>query len=177
MARQRTCSLLRRRGTPAGGLLLLCAVLALPARAATPAPDPPPVAVAPEPPPVTRTQPAQARLAPVTVAPAPVVRRAAPVVRSRSAQTPSARRDPVVKRTPVAKTKAKAKAVARPAPATTLAAPVPHDRFRLPVVALVTADALDRGLLAFAGTLLLVTTLSGGMVLWAGRRLLEEGVL
>ena len=40
-----------------------------------------------------------------------------------------------------------------------------------------TADELDRGLLAFGGMLLLVTTLSGGMVLWAGRRVLKEGVL
>jgi len=44
--------LLRRRGTPAGGLALLCLVLAVPAQAAAPAPDPPPQAVAPEAPPV-----------------------------------------------------------------------------------------------------------------------------
>ena len=51
MARRGSWSLLRRRGTPAGGLALLCVVLAVPAQAATPAPDPPPEAVSPEPPP------------------------------------------------------------------------------------------------------------------------------
>ena len=69
MARQGRRSLLRRRGAPVGGLAVLCVVLAVPARAATPSPDPPPDAVAPEPPPVTRTQPAQVRSAPATVAP------------------------------------------------------------------------------------------------------------
>ena len=42
MARRGRWSLLRRRGTSAGGLALLCVVLAVPAQAATPAPDPPP---------------------------------------------------------------------------------------------------------------------------------------
>ena len=151
----------------------MCVVLAVPAQAATPSPDPPPAAVAPEPPPVTRAKPAQIRRAPVTVAPASVVPRAAPVVRAQPVQTPAAKPKPVVKRKPVAK----AKRVARPAAATTVSAPVPHDRARVPVVALVTADELNRGLLAFGGMLLLVTTLSGGMVLWAGRRVLKEGLL
>ena len=87
--------------------------------------------------------------------------------------------------TPAAKPKSvKAKPVAnakpmvtRPAASKTVAAPVPHDRARLPLVALVTTDDVNRGLLAFAGTLLLVITLSGGMVLWAGRRVLKEGVV
>jgi hypothetical protein len=53
---------------------------------------------------------------------------------------------------------------------------VPHDRARLPLAALVAADELNRGLLAIAGILLLVITLSGGMVLWAGQRALKEGL-
>ena len=168
--------MLQRRGTPVGGLALLCVVLAVPAQAAAPTPDPPPEAVAPEAPPVTtRSQPAQVREAPVTVAPTPVIRRAAPVVRAQPAQTPPAKPNPVVKRKSVAKPKANR--VTRPAAATTVAAPVPHDRARLPVVALVTADELNQRLLAFGGMLLLVTTLSGGMVIWAGRRVLREGLL
>lgn len=167
--------MLQRRGIPVGGLALLCVVLAVPAHAATPSPDPPPSAVAPEPPPVTRTQPAQVRQAPVAMPPTPVARRAAPVVRAQPAQAPAAKPNPVVKRKSVAKPKAKR--VARPAAATTIASPVPRDRARLPVVALVTADELNQGLLAFGGMLLLVTTLSGGMVLWAGRRVLKEGLL
>ena len=158
--------MLRRRGTPAGGLALLCVVLAVPAQAATPVPDPPPAAVAPEAPPMTRTQPAPARSAPVVVTPKPVVHRAAPVVRAQPVQAPvatpkPAARKPIVQKQPVA------------APERAQ----PHDRNRVPLAALVVVDELNRGLLAFGGVLLLVTTLSGGMVLWAGRRMLKEGTV
>ena len=172
MARRGRWSLLRRRGTPAGGLALLCVVLALPAQAATPAPDPPPGAVAPEPPPAARTQPAPVRSAPVVVAPAPVVHRAAPVVR---AQPPVAKPKAVVKKEAVAK--AKPKATGRPLPGRTVVGAIPHDRARLPLGVLEAADELDRSLLAVAGALLLVITLSGGTVLWAGRRALREGLV
>ena len=77
MARQGRWSLLRRRGSPAGGLALLCVVLAVPAQAA-PSPDPPPAAVAPEPPPVRYDTRAPVRSAPATVAPTrPTLRRSA----------------------------------------------------------------------------------------------------
>ena len=162
--------MLRRRGTPAGGLALLCVVLAMPAQASTPAPDLPPEAVAPEPPPVTRTQPAPARSAPVsTPSSAPVVGSApavvAPVVRVASAKSKpkpkSAARKPVVQK----------QRVAVPERAQ------PHDRGRVPLATLVVVDELNRGLLAVGGLLLLVTTLSGGMVLWAGRRVLKEDMV
>jgi hypothetical protein len=168
MARQGRWSLLRRRGSPAGGLALLCVVLAVPARAAAPTPDPPPAAVAPEPPPVTRTQPARVRSAPVSVAPAPVVHRAAPVVRAHPPQAPAARTKAVVKPKVVAKPKPKP--VKRTA-ATKSANVPPHDRGRVPLAALVpTADELNRGLAALAGLGLAFVALGGAVVLVAARR-------
>jgi hypothetical protein len=158
--------LLRRRGTPAGGLALLCVVLVVPARAATPSPDPPPAAVAPEPPPVARTQPAPVRTAPVsTPSSAPVIHRTAPVTRAQPVQAAAAKPKPVVKKKPVANTKP----VKRPVATKTVAA-VPHDRARLPVSALVAADELNRGLLAFAGFALLLVALGGAMLLGVARR-------
>ena len=154
-----------------GALAVLCVVLAVPARAATPSPDPPPNAVTPEPPPVTRTQPAPVRSAPVsTPSSAPVVRtaprrsslRAVPAASATSKPKPTpAARKPVVQK----------QRVAVPERAQ------PHDRGRVPLATLVVVDELNRGLLAFGGLLLLVTTLSGGMVLWAGRRVLKEGMV
>ena len=149
-----------------GALAVLCVVLAVPARAATPSPDPPPNAVTPEPPPVTRTQPAPVHSAPATVAPAPVVHRAAPVVHAQPVQAPAAKPKPVVK--PKAAVKAKPKVVAQPA--TTKTAAVPHDRARVPLAALATADELDRGLLAFAGFALLLVALGGAILLGVARR-------
>jgi hypothetical protein len=162
MARRGSWSLLRRRGTPAGGLALLCVVLAMPAQAATPAPDPPPEAVAPEPPPVTGTQPEPVRSAPVIVTPAPVVHRAAPVTRAQPAQAPAAKPKPVAK--------AKPKAVARPAPKPVAATRVPHDRSRVPLAAVVTVNELDRSLLTVAGIALLLVALGGAVLLAAARR-------
>ena len=157
--------MLRRRGTPAGGLALLCLVLALPAQAATPAPDPPPQAVAPEAPPVTRTTtPAPVRKAPVVVAPAPVVHRAAPVTRAQPMQKPAATPRHAAKQKPVARTKPTKPVV------TKTVVVVPHDRARLPVGALVAADELDRGLLLFAGGALLLVALGGSVVFVAARR-------
>ena len=117
MARQGRRSLLRRRGAPVGALAVLCVVLAVPARAATPSPDPPPNAVTPEPPPVTRTQPAPVRSAPATVAPAPVVHRAAPVVRAQPVQAPA--REAEARREAEGRREAKPKVVAQPAAAKT----------------------------------------------------------
>ena len=78
MARRGTWSVLRRKGSQAGGLALLCAVLVLPAQAATPSPDPPPLAVAPEPPQARRAAARNSALTRATgarvVAPSPVVR-------------------------------------------------------------------------------------------------------
>jgi hypothetical protein len=111
------------------------------------------------------------RSAPVVVAPAPVVHRAAPVT---SAQPSVAKPKAVVKKQPVAK--AKPKATDRPVPSRTVVAPAPHDRARLPLAVLEAADEFDRSLLAVAGALLLVITLSGGTVFWAGWRALREGL-
>ena len=147
---------------------MLCVVLAMPAQAA-PSPDPPPVAVAPEPPPVARTQPALVRSTPVTTpSAAPVIDRIAPVSRGQSVQKPAAKPKPK----PAAR-----KPVAQKQPVTAPVHVQPHDRNRVPLAALVVVDELNRGLLAFGGVLLLVTTLSGGMVLWAGRRVLKEGTV
>ena len=149
-----------------GALAALFVVLAVPARAATPSPDPPPNAVTPEPPPVTRTQPAPVRSAPSS---APVVRSAPSVVApgvpaasatSKPKPTPAARKPVVQKQRVAAPERAQ-----------------PHDRGRVPLATLVVVDELNQGLLAFGGLLLLVTTLSGGMVLWAGRCVLREGIV
>ena len=72
MARRGRWSSLRRRGTPAGGLALLCVVLAAPVQAATPTPDPPPAAVAPEAPPAAKPAPVPRASVP---SPARIVRR------------------------------------------------------------------------------------------------------
>jgi protein TonB len=147
-----------------GALAALCVVLAAPARAATPSPDPPPNAVTPEPPPVTRTQPAPVRSAPATVAPAPVVHRAAPVVRAQPVQAPAAKPKPVVKPKPI-KRAAVAKHPVRQAPA------VPHDRRPVPLASFVpTVEELNRGLAAFAGFGLAFVALGGAVVLVAARR-------
>ena len=169
MARQGRRSLLRRRGVPVGALAALFVVLAVPARAATPSPDPPPNAVTPEPPPVTRTQPAPVRSATVsTPSSAPVIHRAAPVTRAQPVQKPAAKPkpEPAARKPIVHKQQVAAPERAQP-----------HDRNRVPLAALVVVDELNQGLLAFGGLLLLVTTLSGGMVLWAGRRILKEGIV
>jgi outer membrane biosynthesis protein TonB len=157
--------LLRRRGTPAGGLALLCVVLAVPAHAATPAPDPPPEAVAPEAPPVTRTQPAPARTAPVsTPRSAPVIHRAAPVTRAQPVQKPAAKPKPVVKPKPTKRATVTKRTVV-PASAD------PHDRGPVPLAAFVpTVEELNRGLAAFAGLALAFVALGGAVVLVAARR-------
>lgn len=147
-----------------GGLAVLCVLLAVPARAATPSPDPPPNTVAPEPPPVTRSQPAPVRSAPATVAPAPVVHRAAPVVRAQPAQAPAAKPKPVVKPKPIKRTVVTKRAIEP-------AAVVPHDRGPVPLAALVpTVEELNRGLAAFAGLGLAFVALGGAVVLVAARR-------
>ena len=141
---------------------MLCIVLAVPARAAAPSPDPPPDAVAPEAPPVTRTQPAQARSAPATVAPNPVVHR--PVVRAQQPQAPAAKPKPVVKPKPVKRVAVTKRAAVPPSA-------VPHDRGPVPLAALVpTVDELNRGLAAFAGLGLAFVALGGAVVLVAARR-------
>jgi hypothetical protein len=154
-----------------GAFAALCVVLAVPARAATPSPDPPPNAVTPEPPPVTVTQPAPVRSATVsTPSSAPVIHRAAPVHRTRAqpVQKPAAKPKPE----PAAR-----KPIVQKQQVATPERAQPHDRNRVPLAALVVVDELNQGLLAFGGLLLLVTTLSGGMVLWAGRRVLREGIV
>ena len=163
MARQGRWSLLRRRGTPAGGLALLCVVLAVPAQAATPTPDPPPVSVAPEAPPVTRTQPPPLRSAPVTVAPRRVGQRAVSLERAQPALTPAAK--PKARPTLPVKKAAAAKRPIVPASA------VPHDRGPVPLVDFVpTVEELNRGLAALAGTGLALVALGGALVLVAARR-------
>jgi hypothetical protein len=141
---------------------VLCIVLVVPARAATPAPDPPPDAVAPEAPPASRTQPAPVRSAPVTVA--PVVHREAPVARAQRPQAPAAKPKPVVRSKPVKRTAVTKRTVVPPSA-------VPHDRGPVPLAALVpTVDELNRGLAAFAGLGLAFVALGGAVVLVAARR-------
>ena len=154
--------MLRRRGTPAGGLALLCLVLAVPAQAAAPAPDPPPEAVAPEAPPVARTtSPAPVRKAPVVVA--PVVHRAAPVTRAQPVPKPAATPKPKHSITKVVVVKNPKPVVKKPA--------VPHDRRPLPLARFVpTVEELNRGLAALAGVGLALVAVGGALVLTAARR-------
>ena len=161
MARRGRRSLLRRIGTPAGGVLLLCAVLAAPLPAATPTPDPPPVAVAPEPPPVTRSRPAPVRRAPVSSS-APVVGSApAAVAPARPAAAPQAKRKPAARRP----------AVPKPQVAAPPVRAQPHDRSPVPLAALVLVDELpNRGLLLLGGVALLVVALGGAVVFITARR-------
>ena len=96
---------------------------------------------------------------------APVVRPSAPtVVRTAPASKPAAR------------PKSRPAAAKRPPAATPrIAARPPHDRGPVPLVALVTTEAaFDRFLLALAGALLGLVTLSGGFVLQVARLWLEE---
>ena len=160
--------MLRRKGSQAGGLALLCAVLVLPAQAATPSPDPPPLAVAPEPPQARKqppvTQPSPVRRAPVVVAPSLVVRpqavRSVPAATTVAKPRPSARQQAKPK-PPVARQEAKPVAERR----------VPPDRPRVPLAAFVpAADELDRGLLALAGGVLAFVALGGAVMLVAARR-------
>lgn len=141
---------------------MLCIVLVVPARAATPSPDPPPDALAPEAPPAARTQPAPVRGAPVTVA--PVVHRAVPAVRAQPPQAPAAKPKAVVKPKPVKRTAVTKRTVVPPSA-------VPHDRGPVPLAAFVpTVDELNRGLAAFAGLGLAFVALGGAVVLVAARR-------
>ena len=171
--------MLRRRGTPAGGLALLCAVLVLPAQAATPAPDPPPLAVAPEAPqpepaPVAKTS--AVRHDPVTttvVTPAPVVTRTVevPVVVTRAAPAkPAAAVRPSKKPKRTANTTSPR---VKPKPAAVTR--VPHDRRRVPLAAFISSvDEPNRGLLAFAGIVFAFVALGGAVVFFAARRELGE---
>jgi hypothetical protein len=168
-------SSLRRSCAPTGALALLCLVFAATSLAATPAPDPPPVAVAPERPPVAKTVPAPVQRAPVT---SRVVRPPAPVVRVRPTAAPTAK--PTVR---VAKAKVARKAVPKPVhrskPASAVAAArPPHDRARVPLVSFVAPEAgFDRGLLALGGVgLLLVALGSAVMLVIARRQLLLAGI-
>lgn len=83
--------------------------------------------------------------------------RSAPAATPASTQKPKPGPSRVVERRPVAKAAA---AVAR----------APHDRGRVPLAVLVTADELDRGLLAVAGIALLLVALGGAVLLAAARR-------
>jgi hypothetical protein len=109
------------------------------------------------------------RSAPVsTPSSAPVIHRTAPVTRAHKVQKPA----------PNPKTKPAApKAIVQKQPVAAPERAQPHDRNRVPPASVVVVDELNQGLLAFGGLLLLVTTLSGGMVLWAGRRVLREGIV
>lgn len=164
MAGRGVGSSLRRKGAPLGALTLVGLVLALPARAATPAPDPPPSAVVPDPPAAAEPAPP-----PVTRAPAPTPR--TPVVRAAVVPAPVAKptrargaTPPAPKTTPALPARA-----ARPAPEPVVRAP--HDRHPVPLVALlVPGGELDRGLLAVAGVALLLVTLGGTVVLAVARR-------
>lgn len=185
MARQGATSSLRRICTPAGGVLLLCLVLAGSAVAASPTPDPPPLGVAPEQP-QPEPEPAAPKQAPVVsqapavtrtvVTPAPVVTRTVvtPVIVTREvpvrpAATPAkqatAKPKPAARATPKPKPKAAAK-VAAVEP--TLP---PHDRRPVPLARLVpSAEELNRGLVALAGGGLAFVALGGAVVLLAARR-------
>jgi hypothetical protein len=153
----------------------VCLVFAATSLAATPAPDPPPVAVAPERPPVAKTVPLPVQRAPVrsgkaTVAPVRVVHRAAPVVRGQSAQLPAAKPKRAVRPKPT-----KSATVTKPAAPikrnVVSASAAPHDRGPVPLAALApTVEALNRGLAAFAGVALAFVTLGGALVLVTARR-------
>ena len=82
-----------------------------------------------------------------------------------------------MKATPKAKPAAKPKAAAKPTVRVVepvAAARVPHDRARVPLVAFVAGKTLDRGLLAVAGTALLLVALGGAVLLGVARRQLQE---
>ena len=174
MAKSLVGSSLRRFGAPIGALASLCLVIAAGSLAATPSPDPPPPAVAPEPPPVATATPEPVRQAPVRTS-APAVQRAAPPQAVGSSSPPASR----ATRAEAPAVKPKPTATKQPATVERVAAAAraPHDRSPVPLVALVTAEAsFDRGLLTFAGLLLALVAVSGGLLLQIARRALAEGV-
>ena len=169
-------------GGALGAAGVACLLFLVPvSSAATPAPDPPPVAVTPDAQPTTapvRRAPAVTRTV-VTPPTAPVVTRTVvtPVIVTREVPVrPVA--TPVQQRQakPKAAAKAKPKPAAKPKPeqAVVRTSP-PHDRNRVPLARFVpTAEELNRGLVMFAGLALALVALGGGVVLGAGRDALKE---
>jgi hypothetical protein len=148
--------------------------------AATPAPDPPPVAVTPDVQPTTapvRRAPAVTRTV-VTPPTAPVVTRTVvtPVIVTREvpvrpAATPAQQRQ--AKPTPKRAAKPAPRAKPKPEQAV-VRRPPPHDRNRVPLARFVpTAEELNRGLVMFAGLALALVALGGGVVLGVGRGALK----
>ena len=175
-------SSLRRLRAPAGVVLLAALVLGGSAVAATPSPDPPPLAVTPDPVPTrprsdptpTRSVAAPPRAsqpAPTPVAVSPPIVRTAPAVVSRP---PGAA--PKVKR-PAAKPSKQRTARVATAKTPQVIASLPRDRPLLPRLAaavVVRAEPLDRGLLALGGAVLALAALGGAVVLLAARQALRE---
>lgn len=165
-------SSLRRSCAPTGVLALLCLVFAATSLGATPAPDPPPVAVAPELPPVAKTVPARVpvRRARATVAPVRVVHRAAPAAAAQPARLPTAKLKPTLRPKPTKRPRATERATLIKRNAVT-ASKAPHDRGPVPLAAFApTVEELNRGLAAFAGAALAFVALGGALVLLTARR-------
>ena len=165
-------------GGALGAAGVACLLFLVPvSSAATPAPDPPPVAVTPDAQPTTapvRRAPAVTRTV-VTPPTAPVVTRTVvtPVIVTREvpvrpAAAPAEQRQ--AKPKPAAKAKPKPAAKPKPEQAVVRTLP-PHDRHPVPLARFVpTAEELNRGLVALAGGGLGFVALGGTVVLLAARR-------
>jgi hypothetical protein len=144
--------------------------------AATPAPDPPPVAVTPDAQPTApvRRAPAVTRTV-VTPPTAPVVTRTVvtPVIVTREVPVrpaPVQQRQAKPKPKAAVKPKPAVRAKAKPEQSVARTLP-PHDRHRVPLARFVpTAEELNRGLVALAGGGLGFVALGGAVVLLAARR-------
>ena len=161
------------------------------AGAATPSPDPPPLAVAPDLPGQADPRTVQApavQAAPATVEPTQVTPRpAVAVVTPRVAMTPPDVAPPAATVAPKAVTRpakrTRPRRVAQPATPKVVAEQAPPPRAtprdrpllpRLAAAAVVRAEPLDRRLLALGGSLLALAALGGAVVLVAGRQALRE---
>jgi hypothetical protein len=147
--------------------------------AATPAPDPPPVAVTPDAQPTApvRRAPAVTRTV-VTPPTAPVVTRTVvtPVIVTREVPVrpaPVQQRQAKPKPKAAVKPKPAVRAKAKPEQSVARTLP-PHDRHRVPLARFVpTVEELNRGLVMFAGLALALVALGGGVVLGVGRNALK----
>jgi outer membrane biosynthesis protein TonB len=160
-------SSLRRSRSPLGILLLVGLVLASPAWAQTPAPDPPPSGLAPDPPPqAAAPPPAPAPTPPPPAAPTPAItdvvetprpaaREPAQPARPEQKRKPKPEPKPAAKQPPAVDSQPRDSTMPRP----TLDAP---------------GRVLERSRIVLAGLALVVVALGGAVVLGTGRRALVE---
>jgi len=174
-----------RRSGPVGALVFVCVACVVPIShaASSPAPDPPPLAVAPDPQPAKPevVSPREPREAPVVVRQPVVQSEASPQVATAApapgVQKPNVvqRRRPV-KKQPAAKKPVQEQGVATPAWVVTPSHTAPREAW--PVqragVAVPEAEVLQRRRFALAGVVLALVAVGGGVLLGVGGRTLKE---